>query len=206
MIAGADTLGVERAVNLGSSILRQGRSHLGALIAKGDRDFATAVNLQAEDAVKAALHDLTPDVPFLGEEHLGAGARHRPDLGPGPDRRHRQLLARQPALRDFARAPAGRAPAGSRSWTFRSSASATWRSKARERTSTDGPSTVPRRRRCGRRSSGSATSRSGTTRRPRTRCTSRSSPGSPRPPCASASTARRRSTSPGRRADVSARR
>ena len=72
MIAGANLLGVERAVDLGASILRQGRSHLGALIAKGDRDFATAVDLQAEDAVRAALHDLTPDVPFLGEEHLGA--------------------------------------------------------------------------------------------------------------------------------------
>ena len=74
----ADLLGVESAVDLGSRILRQGRSHVGALIAKGDRDFATAVDLQVEDAVKAALHELAPDVPFLGEEHLGA------ELGLGP--------------------------------------------------------------------------------------------------------------------------
>jgi myo-inositol-1(or 4)-monophosphatase len=75
MIAPGDRarlLAAERAVDHGARILRQGRSHVGALIAKGDRDFATAVDLQVEDTVKAILHDLAPDVPFLGEEHLGA--------------------------------------------------------------------------------------------------------------------------------------
>lgn len=68
----ASLLAVERAVDDGSRILRQGRSHVGALIAKGDRDFATAVDIQVEDAIKAALRELTPEVPFLGEEHSGA--------------------------------------------------------------------------------------------------------------------------------------
>jgi myo-inositol-1(or 4)-monophosphatase len=71
-------LAVERAVEEGSRILRQGRSHVGALIAKGDRDFATAVDIEVEDTIKAALRELTPDVPFLGEEHHGA------EVGAGP--------------------------------------------------------------------------------------------------------------------------
>jgi myo-inositol-1(or 4)-monophosphatase len=78
MIDRADLLAAERAVDEGGRILRQGRSHVGALFAKGDRDFATSVDLQVEDAIRAALHELEPDVPFLGEEHLGAA------LGSGP--------------------------------------------------------------------------------------------------------------------------
>ena len=71
-------LGIERAVEVGSRILRQGRSHVGALVAKGDRDFATAVDLQVEDAVKTALREIAPEIPFLGEESggeaIGSGA------------------------------------------------------------------------------------------------------------------------------------
>lgn len=66
-------LAAEGAVDLGARILRQGRSHIGALIAKGDRDFATDVDLQVETAVRAALAASTPDVRFLGEEQGGAG-------------------------------------------------------------------------------------------------------------------------------------
>ena len=73
-----DLLEVERAVELGSRILRQGRSHVGALVAKGDRDFATAVDLQIEAAVKAALVAVAPGVPFLGEESGGDA------IGSGP--------------------------------------------------------------------------------------------------------------------------
>jgi myo-inositol-1(or 4)-monophosphatase len=68
----ASLLGIERAVDQGSTLLRQGRSHVGAVIAKGDRDFATAVDLEVEATVKAALRGLAPDIPFLGEEHGGA--------------------------------------------------------------------------------------------------------------------------------------
>ena len=62
----------EHAVGVGARLLRQGRSHIGALIAKGDRDFATDVDVRIESAVKAALEAATPGIPFLGEEGGGA--------------------------------------------------------------------------------------------------------------------------------------
>lgn len=65
-------LTAERAVNAGARMMRQGRSHVGALIAKGDRDFATAVDLAIEEAVREILRDELPEVPFLGEEEGGA--------------------------------------------------------------------------------------------------------------------------------------
>ena len=65
-------LTAERAVEAGARMLRQGRSHVGALIAKGDRDFATAVDLRIEETVKAMLGAELPGVPFLGEEGGGA--------------------------------------------------------------------------------------------------------------------------------------
>jgi myo-inositol-1(or 4)-monophosphatase len=65
-------LAAEHAVDLGARALRQGRSHIGALIAKGDRDFATEVDLNVESAVKAALLDVIPEIPFLGEEEGGS--------------------------------------------------------------------------------------------------------------------------------------
>jgi myo-inositol-1(or 4)-monophosphatase len=75
---GTTLLGVERAVDKGAAVLRRGRAHVGAVIAKGDRDFATAVDIEAEETVKAALHELAPKVPFLGEEHLGAALGTEP--------------------------------------------------------------------------------------------------------------------------------
>jgi myo-inositol-1(or 4)-monophosphatase len=65
-------LAAERAVDIGSRILRQGRSHIGALIGKGDRDFATDVDLRIESEIKGVLADATPEIPFLGEEEGGA--------------------------------------------------------------------------------------------------------------------------------------
>ena len=61
-------LAAERAVDIGAGILRQGRSHIGALIGKGDRDFATNVDLRIESEIKASLADAAPEIPFLGEE------------------------------------------------------------------------------------------------------------------------------------------
>jgi myo-inositol-1(or 4)-monophosphatase len=61
-------LAAEQAVDIGARILRQGRSHIGALIGKGDRDFATDVDLQIESVIKASLARATPEIPFLGEE------------------------------------------------------------------------------------------------------------------------------------------
>jgi myo-inositol-1(or 4)-monophosphatase len=64
-------LAAEQAVDVGAGILRRGRSHIGALIEKGDRDFATDVDVQIETAMKAELATATPDIPFLGEEEDG---------------------------------------------------------------------------------------------------------------------------------------
>jgi myo-inositol-1(or 4)-monophosphatase len=66
-------LAAEQAVDVGAAILRQGYSHIGALIGKGDRDFATDVDLQIETAIRASLANDTPGIPFMGEE--GAGGR-----------------------------------------------------------------------------------------------------------------------------------
>jgi myo-inositol-1(or 4)-monophosphatase len=66
-------LAAEHAVDIGARIFRQGRAHIGALIAKGDRDFATSVDLQIEAAIRTSLGQATPAIPFLGEEHGGDG-------------------------------------------------------------------------------------------------------------------------------------
>lgn len=65
-------LAAEQAVDIGARILRQGRSHIGALIGKGDRDFATDVDLHIESEIRAWLTRATPQIPFLGEEGNGA--------------------------------------------------------------------------------------------------------------------------------------
>jgi len=71
-------LAAEQAVDVGAGILRRGRSHIGALIEKGDRDFATDVDLQIETAIRTALGTATPDIPFLGEEEGGDEQGERP--------------------------------------------------------------------------------------------------------------------------------
>jgi 3'-phosphoadenosine 5'-phosphosulfate (PAPS) 3'-phosphatase len=67
-------LTAEHAVQIGARILRQGRSHIRALIDKGDRDFATDVDLQIEAEIKASLAEAAPDIPFLGDEEGGEEA------------------------------------------------------------------------------------------------------------------------------------
>jgi len=64
-------LAAEAAVAVGARIMRQGRSHIGALIAKADRDFATDVDLHIESAIKSSLATAAPTIPFLGEEEGG---------------------------------------------------------------------------------------------------------------------------------------
>jgi myo-inositol-1(or 4)-monophosphatase len=61
----------EQAIDIGAGILRRGRAHIGALIEKGDRDFATDVDVQIEAAIKTALATAAHDIPFLGEEGGG---------------------------------------------------------------------------------------------------------------------------------------
>ncbi|HTU78417.1 MAG TPA: inositol monophosphatase [Solirubrobacteraceae bacterium] len=60
-----------RTVDDAARLLVQGRSHLGGLIAKGDRDYATRVDFQIEDSVKTALATTARGIPFLGEERGG---------------------------------------------------------------------------------------------------------------------------------------
>lgn len=78
LASGSGLLAVERAVEEASRLLRRGRAHVGGLVAKGDRDFATSVDIEAERTVRALLGELTPDIPFLGEEAGG------PQPGAGP--------------------------------------------------------------------------------------------------------------------------
>jgi Archaeal fructose-1,6-bisphosphatase and related enzymes of inositol monophosphatase family len=65
-------LAAERAVDLGADLLRRGRTHLGSLIPKGERDYATAVDLEIETTIKGVLAEAAPEIPFLGEEEGGA--------------------------------------------------------------------------------------------------------------------------------------
>jgi myo-inositol-1(or 4)-monophosphatase len=70
-------LAAERSVDIGAGILRHGRSHIGALVGKGDRDFATDVDLQIETAMRASLAQATPNISFLGEEQGATAASGR---------------------------------------------------------------------------------------------------------------------------------
>lgn len=64
-------LAAAAAVDGAAAILVRGRSHLGGLLAKGDRDYATRVDFQVEDHVRDALADAGHEIPFLGEERGG---------------------------------------------------------------------------------------------------------------------------------------
>jgi myo-inositol-1(or 4)-monophosphatase len=66
------------AVDHAASLLVQGRAHIGGLIAKGDRDYASRVDFQIEDAVRIALARARHRIPFLGEER--GGLLHAPLL------------------------------------------------------------------------------------------------------------------------------
>ena len=66
-------LAAEQAVEHGAWLLRQGRRQVGAVLAKGDRDFATAVDLEIEAVIRAELERASPGVGFLGEEEPGDG-------------------------------------------------------------------------------------------------------------------------------------
>ncbi len=65
-------LAAERAVDVGADLFRRGHSHVGALIEKGDRDYATTLDFAIERAVKETLSADAPGIPFLGEEEGGA--------------------------------------------------------------------------------------------------------------------------------------
>ncbi len=67
-----ELLFAERAVSDAAAVMREGREHVGTLVAKGDRDFATAVDLRIEESIRDALEREFPEIPFLGEEEGGA--------------------------------------------------------------------------------------------------------------------------------------
>ena len=74
---GAGFLAIQAMMDEAADLLRRGREHMGVVVAKGDRDFATAVDVEIERALRERLTVLTPGVPFLGEEEGGA----RPSIG-----------------------------------------------------------------------------------------------------------------------------
>ena len=61
-------LAAERAVGAGADLLRRGRQDVGTVVPKGDRDYATEVDLRIEETIRVALQKAAPDVGFLGEE------------------------------------------------------------------------------------------------------------------------------------------
>ena len=65
-------LGAGHAIDEAAALLRRGRAHLGVLIAKGDRDYASRVDFQIEDSIRDSLRRLRPEIPFLGEERGGS--------------------------------------------------------------------------------------------------------------------------------------
>ena len=65
-------LAAGRAVDVGRRLLVHGRAHIGGLIAKGDRNYATRVDLQIEAQIKAQLGEAAAGIPFLGEETGGS--------------------------------------------------------------------------------------------------------------------------------------
>jgi myo-inositol-1(or 4)-monophosphatase len=58
-------------VDHAARLMIQGRSHVGVLVSKGDRDYASRIDLQIEDAIRESLGVRTPGIPFLGEERGG---------------------------------------------------------------------------------------------------------------------------------------
>ncbi|MGZ5341606.1 MAG: inositol monophosphatase family protein [Solirubrobacterales bacterium] len=62
---------VERAIDSGAALLREKRWNVGSIIPKGDRDYATEVDLRIEETIRAALSEAAPGISFLGEEEGG---------------------------------------------------------------------------------------------------------------------------------------
>jgi myo-inositol-1(or 4)-monophosphatase len=63
----------EHAVDIAVEAMLRGRVHVKALIDKGDYGFATVVDVEIEQLVRARLRREAPDIPFLGEEGGGEG-------------------------------------------------------------------------------------------------------------------------------------
>ena len=94
---------VNRAMDAGAALLREGRWHSGSKIAKGDRDYATEVDVRIEETIRSALEKAAPGIGFLGEEEGERVGRQRGALGPRSDRRHGQFRERESSVRDLPR-------------------------------------------------------------------------------------------------------
>jgi len=66
-------LAAEHAVDIAAEVMVRGRADVRVLIDKGDYGFATVVDVEIERLIKARLKELTPEIPFFGEEEGGAG-------------------------------------------------------------------------------------------------------------------------------------
>ena len=75
---GPALLEVERAIDDASRLLLEGQGKMDTVIAKGDRDFATSLDFEAERMIRARLQQLAPDIPFLGEEDGGPAPASEP--------------------------------------------------------------------------------------------------------------------------------
>jgi myo-inositol-1(or 4)-monophosphatase len=62
---------VERAMDSGAELLRDNRWHVDSIIPKGDRDYATEVDIRIEETIRSALRQAAPGISFLGEEEGG---------------------------------------------------------------------------------------------------------------------------------------
>ena len=51
-------LAAERAVDAGPALLRRSRRQVGAIVSKGDRDYATEVDFRIEETIRAALREV----------------------------------------------------------------------------------------------------------------------------------------------------
>ena len=112
---------------------------------KPDRTPVTEADRAVEQSIRERLASERPDDGMLGEEFGVSGGR-RPALDRRPDRRHAQLLARDPGLGDADRARGGRRDPARRRLGAGARAplvGRAWRGRVRERRSDP---RLPRRR------------------------------------------------------------
>jgi hypothetical protein len=73
-------LAAEHAADIGARTPRKGRSHIGALIGTGDRDFASDVDLRIESEVKPSTAEARRSLGDEedGQKRLGRARCERP--------------------------------------------------------------------------------------------------------------------------------
>ena len=130
MVEPALLVAAERAVDAGAELLRRGRLDVGSVVPKGDRDYATEVDLRIEETIRAA-HWRRPRQELDSSARRRASARGRAARFGCWIRSTGRSTSRTAAR--CARYRSRWWSAGSRPWgssTCRCSASAMWRSGA----------------------------------------------------------------------------